>query len=452
MKAVRESSFLLKRGSYLLKGALGLAVAVLMVGASSFISQAAEGKVTADTAKIRAEASTDSAVVGSTQKGKVIDIQGAVKDSSGTVWYKVPIEGGAYGYIRSDLVETSETIEITNNTSSQSQNTNAGGSKPAETVPTAIGEQQAVIQSSSGNVRIRSGASTQHDVVTSLPNGTSITLIGEANDSAGNKWYQLRCNYNGRDVEGYVRSDLIVIGSNGGSEGEAAPAEGENSEGGENQEGTGEGQEGGEDFTPEQPAEPEYNDYEVVYTHNEAGEYGYYLFDNINKNMQSVTALLGVADTANQRIGDLQKQVDNGKIVIIILAVIIVLLFIVMTVLILKIRSLYYEDYDEEDEEEEEEDDEDEEEDEPEPAPVKSRFKKRVQVEEEEEDEEPPVKKRRENSQSSAGKSRVRALEQEDAHVTQQPKKKPASKKPQNFLVDDDEFEFEFLNMDDKDL
>lgn len=33
-----------------------------------------------------------------------------------------------------------------------------------------------------------------------------------------------------------------------------------------------------------------------------------------------------------------------------------------------------------------------------------------------------------------------------------QPAKKPSGRKAQNFLLDDDEFEFEFLNMDDKDL
>ena len=33
-----------------------------------------------------------------------------------------------------------------------------------------------------------------------------------------------------------------------------------------------------------------------------------------------------------------------------------------------------------------------------------------------------------------------------------EPARKPAARKAQNFLVDDDEFEFEFLNMDDKDL
>ena len=33
-----------------------------------------------------------------------------------------------------------------------------------------------------------------------------------------------------------------------------------------------------------------------------------------------------------------------------------------------------------------------------------------------------------------------------------EPERRPAPRKPQNFLVDDDEFEFEFLNMDDKDL
>ena len=39
-----------------------------------------------------------------------------------------------------------------------------------------------------------------------------------------------------------------------------------------------------------------------------------------------------------------------------------------------------------------------------------------------------------------------------EAAEKMQPEKKAAPRKSQNFLLDDDEFEFEFLNMDDKDL
>lgn len=429
----------------------GLAVMAAVFCGTAFSSLAAEGKITAETAKIRANASTDSEVVGSTVKGKTIDILEAVKDSSGTVWYKVAIADGGYGYIRSDLVQTSETIEVSTQTSSSSTQT---ASQPAETVPTSIGEQQAVVKSGN-NANVRSGASTQHSVVVSLPAGTSVTLIGEANDSAGNKWYQLTCSYNGRTVEGYVREDLLTIGAG------EAPAE-NGAEGGEGQDPSqsenpedAASEEGGEAPAPDE----EHNDYKVVYTANDAGVQDYYLFLPGGESMISVPNLLNAYDVATQSVQEQQKlqdQLDKEKIVIIILAVVIVLLFIVITVLLFKIRSLYYEDYEDEEEEEEEEE---------EPAPVRKKVKKRA-AEEEEESAPAPVKKKRpapsddyerqakpreKSGQPKAkGEKELHAAERKEPE--KKPEKKPASRKPQNFLIDDDEFEFEFLNMDDKDL
>lgn len=448
------------RGNNIKKGAAGVAIALSVFCLSGLSCYAVEGRVTAETAKIRAQTSTDSEVVGSTQRGKTIDILEAVKDSAGSVWYKVSVAGGGYGYIRSDLVETSQTIEPTSQASA-SQN-GSSSSAPAETTPTSIGEQPATITSSK-NANIRSGASTQHSTVATLPNGTAVTLIGEANDSSGNKWYQISCTYNDKAVEGYVRSDLITVG------GEPAPgeaAEGENPEGaeGENPEGTEgespEGAEGAEGSEPAQPApEEEHNDYEIVYTQNDTGEYEYYLYNNVDGTRQKLNELLSAISFANENNQKLQDQMDKGKIIIIILAVVIVILFIVLTVLLFKIRSLYYDDYDEDEEEEEEEE-------EPEPEPVKRKKRRRIQEEEEEEEEEeerPPVRKKRPRPQdgeerparaqerspqprSKGSERELRALE------NREPAKKQPAKKPQNFLVDDDEFEFEFLNMDDKDL
>lgn len=438
----------------------GFAIALTAFCLSTLSCYAVEGKVTAETAKIRAQTSTDSEVVGSTQRGKTIDILEAVKDSSGSVWYKVSVTGGGYGYIRSDLVETSATIEPT----SQTSTSQAGTSAPAETTPTSIGEQSATITSNK-NANIRSGASTQHSTVATLPNGTAVTLIGEANDNSGNKWYQIRCTYNDKEVEGYVRSDLITLGGTGG---EAAPAEGtegENPEGteGENPEGTEgenpEGAEGTEGTEPSQPAPEEHNDYEIVYAQNDTGEYEYYLYNNMDGTRQKLNELLSAISFANESNQKLQDQIDKGKIIIIILAVVIVILFIVMTILLFKIRSLYYGDYDEDEEEEEEE-----EEEEPEPEPVKRKRRRRIEEEDEEEEEQqPPVKKKRPRpqegeerparSQERTAQPKPKGSERElRALENREPAKKQPARKPQNFLVDDDEFEFEFLNMDDKDL
>lgn len=432
----------------LVKGLATAAVMAAVLCMTTFKSLAAEGTVTA-VVNIRKEASTDSEVVGSTTKGKTIDILDAVKDSSGTVWYKVSIADGGYGYIRSDFVETSETIQVSGSASSSSNTENTA--KPAETVPTSIGEQQAVIKSDK-SVNVRSGASTQHDQVASLPNGTSITLIGEANDSAGNKWYQMTCSYDGKTIEGYVRSDLITIGAaentDNNSENTEGSAEGEGTEPedteGENTEGVSEEEES--ETSPQEPVE-EHKDYEVVYAQNSAGEYGYYLFNYAAGTQWSITELnklldvVSTAEAANQ----LLDQIKNEKIIIIILAVVIVILFIVLTVLLFKIRDLCY-DYEEEEEEEEEE----------EPVPVKKRSRKRI----EEEEEPVPVKKKKTASSGNeekpvkAAKSQTRVREEKELYAAEmkEPVKRPAARKPQNFLIDDDEFEFEFLNMDDKDL
>lgn len=446
LKALTEKSNLLK----------GLAAAVIIMTVfwmTAFNSFAAEGKVIADTAKIRAEANTSSEVIASTVKGKTIDIVGVEQDSSGMKWYKVPVAGGGYGYIRSDLVETAETLEFYEDDTTQAVATTTETQKPAETVPTSIGEQQAVIKCDT-NVKIRSGASTSHDVVTSLPNGTAITLIGEANDSAGNKWYQMTCSYNGRTIEGYVRSDLIAIGAATVDNPEGG--EGENTEGGEdtpedgNLEGTeGEAPEGGEE--PVSEPEEEHNDYEIRWAKNQDNDdYDYFLYDNISQNRMRLSEVMNAVNASNENAQKLQDQVDKDKIIIIILAVVIVLFFIAVTILLLKIRSLYYEDYDEDDEEEEEEEE----------IPVRKKAKRR----EEEEEEAAPVRRKKTSSQREEApasreserpaKKRKTSTEEPELRAAERKEspKKPASRKPQNFLVDDDEFEFEFLNMDDKDL
>lgn len=457
------------------KGILGFAVAIMVFGLSTISSLAATGTVTAGTAKIREKASTDSSVVASTSKGAKIDIVGAEKDSSGTVWYKVPVSGGSYGYVRSDLVETSDKIDVTDNSSSSSADasTSASASKPEATVPTAIGEQAATVKCSS-NVKVRAGASTQHDVVTSLPNGTAITLIGEANDAAGNKWYQLRCEYNGKTIEGYIRSDLIAIGSNASAANGTDSTDAASADGSEAVDGA-EVTDGAEaenpdasqesDGSEEAPAEePEHNDYEVVYmTDTENPDTGkYYLYNNIDGTMADVEVLFSSVTTANENVARLESESSQKNIVIIILAVVIVLLFIGLTILIIKLRGAYEYDYDDEDDEEEEE----------EPAPRRRRRDyQEDEVEERPRRQERAGKATREEEMRPARRERGREEvperegrpsrngnpERQGQPVRRHAENnegtvKKAPRKAQNFLTDDDEFEFEFLNMDDKDI
>ena len=431
-----------------IRGMLGVAAFIMVVSLQTFTSLAASGKVVAETAKIRSEASTSSSVVGSTVKGKTIDIVGAVKDSSGTVWYKVPNGNNTYGYIRSDLVETSDDIKVE---AAPAATTAAATEKPADTVPTSIGEQVATIAVESA--KIRSGASTSHDPVASLSKGESITLIGEATDSAGKKWYQIRFTKNGSSKEGYIRSDLITMGasSDGAVNTDGSQTDGTDTadaDGSEEASADGESTEIPEETDTEEPpeetpAEPEHNDYEVVYN-----DETYWLYDNVNGTMMSVTNLLDVVNQTGADNEALQKQVTTEKIIIIVMAVIMVILIAAVTILIFKLKdAYYYEDYEDEEDELQEE--------EPEP-PVR---KKKKQSRDLDYEEEPvPVKRKRTREREDFYEEEerpVRKKTRQEADLTAAEEKQPVkktSRKAQNFLVDDDEFEFEFLNMDDKDL
>lgn len=429
------------------KGILGLVVGMFVFWISATVALAAEGTVQADTAKIRKEASTDSEVIGSTSNGSKIDVVGGVKDASGTIWYKVPNGNNTYGYIRSDLLKVSGDVKITENSAGSSDNSSNQGSAPEATVPTAIAEQQATVKESS--IRVRSGASTKHAAVETIDEGTVMTLIGEATDNSGNKWYQMKCEYNGKTVEGYVRSDLISIGAPVVNE--ETPADG--------------GENSGEVFPedadpnapvldgtgmddnmvePEVPAEPEHNDYEVVYNNDE-----YWLYDNTEGTMMKVSDIMSVLDTANESYEKLNDQLKSNKIIIVVLAFIIALLVVAVTFLIFKLRDMFYGDYYEDEDEDEEEED-------VRPARREQEYK-RVQKPalKRTREEEAPVSRREESARKETVR-REEPVRRDTAPLQAAEAKAPAKKQParraQNFLLDDDEFEFEFLNMDDKDI
>ena len=60
-------------------------------------------------------------------------------------------------------------------------------------------------------VNVRSGAGTEYSRVTSLSNGTAVTIIGEEKDSSGATWYKIQ--YAGG--EGYMHSDYVTVGDLG---------------------------------------------------------------------------------------------------------------------------------------------------------------------------------------------------------------------------------------------
>ena len=451
-------------GRYRVFGLIALAAAVSALWCRPFVSLAdTTGKVTVGSAKIREKADTGSEVVGSAVQGAKVTILNEVKDSSGMTWYEVYIDGETTGYLRSDLVEkeggdaASQTASDTGNNDSQSeggqeavqpQATASGASIDPETVMDA---QYASVSSASINVRT---APTAHEaLVEKLSQGTQVVVSGQSagSDGDGKTWYYVTfTGADGAEKTGYIRSDLLTMG-------DMVPVPEETPE--------------PEEAPEPEPEEPVNNDYELSCEKGEDGSDVWYLYDHTGGTGQSDKYLLDqLMEATKARSEAAQKDAKNlvrQRIVIVVLAVLLVIAIVVVIVMALKLRDAYYEDYDEEDDEEEEEEEErprrrrvQEEEETPRRRRVQEEEetprRRRVQEEEEtprrrrvQEEEEAP--RRRRTEEETPVKRRSRA-EEETAVEDAAAKAAATKRKTKNFLLDDDEFEFEFLNMDDKDL
>ena len=157
------------------------------------------GKVTAVSAKIRAEANTTSAALGSVAQNDTLTITDEVTGADGFVWYQVFVDANVKGYIRSDLISKSG--------SSTTTTTPATTAPAATATVTAMDSKTAYVTTAS--VRVRSDASTTATVLANVGKGVEVTVSGSAKGTDGNTWYQVSFTYSGTTVKGFIRSDFL---------------------------------------------------------------------------------------------------------------------------------------------------------------------------------------------------------------------------------------------------
>ncbi len=455
-------------GKHHLMGLLMAAGAVSALWCQSIVSLAdTTGKVTVGSAVIREKASTDSEAVGSAVQGATVTITDEVKDSSGKTWYEVYIDGNTKGYMRSDIVEKeggddSQSASDAGQEAAQPQATASGASIDPETPMDA---QYATV--SSASINVRTAPSAHEAQVEKLTQGAQVVVSGQSSgsDGDGKTWYYVTfTGADGSEKTGYIRSDLLSMGDMVPVPEEEAPEP--------------------EEAPAPEPEEPVNTDYELTCEKGEDGSDVWYLYDHTGGEGKSDKYLLEqlMAATRARSEADQEdaKNLVRQRIVIVVLAVLLVALIVTVVVMAFKLRDAYYEDY---------EDDEDEEEEEEEPprrrrvqeeeaprrrrgqeeedAPRRRRGqeeedaprRKRAQEEETprrrrvQEEEEPPRRKR---AQEEEAPRKKRGEEEPPAKRRNRTEEAPAAggtaqkRKTKNFLLDDDEFEFEFLNMDDK--
>lgn len=443
---------------------LGLIAVVGIISAlwcQSVVSLAdSNGTVIAGSANIREKADASSEVVGSAARGNTVSIINEVQDSSGTLWYEVYVNANKTGYIRSDLVEKQGgNSGNSQNTAAQPESGASGASVGPETI---LDAQYAVVTAET--IMVRTAPSTNEAVVDRLGRNTQVVVSGETQGNDGKKWYYVTFTGTG-DAErnGFIRSDLLSLG-------DMVPVP--------------------EEVEPE-PQEPEpepevivNSDYKVTYEQNADGSSEWYLYDYTvgeKPDKYRLEQLMEATRVRSENDAADAKTLVRQRVAIVILIILVVLLIVAVVIMALKLRDVYYEDYEDEDEEEEEEvpaqrkkrrEEEEvptqrrrrgEEEEVPEQRKRRTReseetserrkrrsdeedsARRRRRAEEEESEAERPARRR---AARDAGE--VREVEYREDEAGSAPVKTAPKRKAKNFLLDDDEFEFEFLNMEDK--
>ena len=321
------------------KHLIGLIAVVGILSAlwcQSLVSLAdSNGTVTADSANIRKQADASSEVIGSASRGNTVAIINEVSDSSGTLWYEVYVNANTTGYIRSDLVEK-QGGGTSQNASGDTQTTAQSGASGASVEPEIILDAQYAVVSPEV-IMVRTAPSTNEGVVDRLNKDAQVIVSGETQGNDGKKWYYVTfTGTGGAERSGFIRSDLLSLG-------DMVPVP--------------------EEEEPEpQETEPEpepivNKDYEVKYEPNidGSGSYEYYLYDYTigdgKRDKYRLEDLMEATKARSESAAADAKTLVRQRVAIVILVVLVVILIIVGVIMALKLRDVYYEEYEDEEEE-----------------------------------------------------------------------------------------------------
>lgn len=177
-----------------------------------------QGTVSASSANIRASADPSSTVLASVLNGNKIEIIEEVTGTDGNKWYKVVIDADSTGYIRSDLVTKGEgSVPSASLAPSPSPSPQASTAPAAPntnvTVNTAGVVEVKPVSASVNNdqVRVRADSSTNADIVTTVKQNIMLTVHGTKAGNNNETWYYVSFTLDNAEVTGFIRSDYVTL-------------------------------------------------------------------------------------------------------------------------------------------------------------------------------------------------------------------------------------------------
>jgi len=176
-------------------------------GGSSTAAQAQKLTVTGDVVNVRKGAGTNYGKLTTVKRGATYTVSGTATDSSGKVWYKIPV-GSTTGYIISTYVKVENittTASTTTTTTTASSSAATSSTAAGATTTTQAGTKvvtYGVVKTSSGSLNVRKTASNNGTRIGSLKKGTKVVIV----ETVAGGWYKIEYS----SGYGYVSSKYIT--------------------------------------------------------------------------------------------------------------------------------------------------------------------------------------------------------------------------------------------------
>ncbi len=177
----------------------GLLFSGLTIPVKAFIQK--QGTVN-EAVTLRQNADSSSDQVMELTNGQAVTVNNELKGADGAKWYQVFVNGTTLGYVPVSTVTISSSSDAGNSAPE------IGGGQQTETV--TITEKVGTVTANSA-VRVRAQATTSSEQVASMEPNDTFLVLSDVSADDGYVWHEIEFDDHGKEVHGFVRSDLVSV-------------------------------------------------------------------------------------------------------------------------------------------------------------------------------------------------------------------------------------------------
>lgn len=151
---------------------------------------------------LRQDADANSKQVLELSVGQKVTVNNEITNTDGTKWYQVFLDA-TLGYVPANTITIGDGGTGSGSTTAPSQT-------QTKTETITVTERIATVATDSA-IRVREKATTDSQQIASMKVGDKGLVLDNENGSDGHVWYKIEFDDNGKTVYGYVRSDLVSV-------------------------------------------------------------------------------------------------------------------------------------------------------------------------------------------------------------------------------------------------